>query len=76
MQELITAVMAVAVPAVIAGGFAAVTVRARRRGTTGGLMSVFEQMYDPAAHRMGQETIAREERTVAAPLPGDPPTLR
>jgi len=76
MQELIAAVLVVAVPAAIAGGFAVLAVRARRRGTSGGLLGVFEQMWDPAAHQRGQEVIAQEERTAPAPLPGDPPHLR
>ena len=76
MQELIAAVMVVAVPVAIAGGFAAAATRARRRGTSGGLLGVFEQMWDPAAHRQGQEIIAQDERTAPAPLPGDPPDLR
>ncbi|MGI5127038.1 hypothetical protein ACQEVB_09525 [Pseudonocardia sp. CA-107938] len=75
MQELIAAVAVIGIPLVIAGGFAVLATRARRRGTSGGLMGVFEQMWDPAAHRMGEDTVAREERTAPAPLPGDPPRL-
>jgi hypothetical protein len=75
VQELIAALAGIGVPVAILVGFAVVATRARRRGTGGGLLGVFEQMWDPAAHRMGQETVAQEERPAPAPLPGDPPRL-
>ncbi len=75
MQELIAATAVVGVPLAVLAAIAALAVRARRRGTGTGVLSVFEEMWQPAARRMGVEVVAQEERAAPAPLPGDPPDL-
>lgn len=75
MPEPVAAVAVVAVPLALLAAIAALAVRARRRGTGSGVLSVFEEMWDPAARRTGVEVVAQQELAAPAPLPGDPPDL-
>jgi hypothetical protein len=47
--------------------------RARRRGIGGSVMSPFEEIWDPVAHRTQVEVQIQAEQAAPAPAPGDPP---
>lgn len=47
--------------------------RVRRRGTGGGMLGPFEEIWHPAGHRARLEVEVQEQRPVTAPAPGDPP---
>ncbi|MEU4741000.1 hypothetical protein AB0G02_11130 [Actinosynnema sp. NPDC023658] len=54
-------------------GFVWYAVRARRSGGGQSLMSPFQEIWDPIAHRTTIEVQAEAERTPQTPSPGDPP---
>ncbi|MDR6592503.1 hypothetical protein ACFFSW_25630 [Saccharothrix longispora] len=56
-------------------GFAWYAVRARRSGGGQSLVSPFQEIWDPVAHRTSIEIRAEAERTPQTPSPGDPPLL-
>lgn len=48
--------------------------RVRARGGSGaGLMGVFDEIYNPAAHRHNQEMVVYDQRAAPTPAPGDGP---
>jgi hypothetical protein len=57
----------------VLGGLPWLASRVRRRGTGGGVLGPFEEMWHPAATRARVEIQAQEERRAPMPSPGDPP---
>jgi hypothetical protein len=56
---------------VVLVGLARIASRVRRRGGGSPLMSPFDEIWHPAAHRARIETDTQEERPAPSPLPGD-----
>ncbi|MFD9701453.1 hypothetical protein [Lentzea sp. NPDC059081] len=56
-------------------GFVWFAVRARRGGGGQSLMSPFEEIWDPIAHRTNIEIQREAKRSPQAPAPGDPPLV-
>ncbi|MFI9813783.1 hypothetical protein [Saccharothrix variisporea] len=50
--------------------------RARRTGTGQSLMTPFEEIWDPIAHRTTIEIQVESQRSPETPSPGDPPAPR
>jgi hypothetical protein len=72
MESLAVAASLLSLPLTLAG-FVWYAVRARRTGGGQSLMSPFEEIWDPIAHRTNIEIRVEAERTPQAPSPGDPP---
>jgi hypothetical protein len=74
-MEILGAVAALLSLPLCLAGFVWYAVRARRSGGGQSLMSPFEEIWDPVAHRTNIEIQIEAERTPQTPSPGDPPLL-
>lgn len=74
MTGLLVPLVLLAVFGVVLGGLPWLASRVRRRGTGGGVLGPFEEIWYPAATRARIEIQVQEERRAPTPSPGDPPT--
>lgn len=63
--------VALAAVGAILGGLSWLASRARRRGISGSMLGIFDEMYHPAAHESRIEIQVQKERKAPAPSPED-----
>jgi hypothetical protein len=61
--------------ALLLAGLAWLGRRARRGGTTGSVISIFDEIWHPARHETHIEVQRQVERRAPSALPGDPPSI-
>ncbi|WP_232668314.1 hypothetical protein [Pseudonocardia sp. TRM90224] len=73
MADLLAFVVLVATFAAVLGGLAALAIRVRRRGLSGGysLMGVFDELWRPGVAAARMDLVVQEERQAPSPAPGD-----
>jgi hypothetical protein len=75
MDEATLALAGVGALVGVPAGIAWLGRRARRRGIGGSVLSPFEEIWDPVAHRTQIEVQVQAEQAAPAPAPGDPPIV-
>jgi hypothetical protein len=73
MDQLWAPLLTFALFGVSLGGLVWLASRVRRHGIGGGVLSPFQDMYDPAAYRSQLETQIVHERKAPSPSADDPP---
>lgn len=73
MDGLWAPIITVAVFALTVGSFPWIAYRVRTRGIGGGILSPFQDIWDPTVHREQADFQVQLEREAPAPAPGDPP---